>query len=188
MFSGRLTQEDLDEYHKNKTPWVKGVRKNYKTVNYAAQYGVQKKTLSRQSNLKMQEAQELLDIYWEKNWAIMKVAKSQYVKTLKDGTLWLKNPVNGFYYSLRNERDIFSTLVQGTGDYLFNLWTLFCRQMGMVLTLNYHDEWLSIVDEGQEKELEEVAHKAMDKVNEKLKLNVKVRCDFQTGKNYAECH
>lgn len=188
LFAGKVSQEDVDLYNNKKAPWVKGIRKNYKTVNYAAQYGVQKATLARQSNLKEREAQELLDMYWAKNWAIKKAAKDQYVKTLKDGTMWLKNPVNGFYYSLRNERDIFSTLVQGTGDYVFNMWTLFCRQMGLVLSLNYHDEWLSITDVGNEDHLKEVANKAMEKLNERLNLNVKVCCDFQTGKNYAECH
>jgi len=188
LFAEKITESDLKQYKENKAPWVKGIRKNYKTVNYAAQYGVQAKTLSRQSNLPIKEAQELLDMYWKKNWAISKVAQSQFVKTLKDGSMYLKNPVNGFYYNLRNDRDIFSTLVQGTGDYVFNLWTLLCRRKGLKLTLSYHDEWLSIVPKGQEKHLEDVAHESMKELNEKLKLNVKVRCDFQTGSNYAECH
>lgn len=187
-----MTFEDMknlpEEEQKKLFKQISSKRKGYKTVNYAAQYNVGKATLARQSNLKEKEAQELLDMYWAKNWAIKKVAKDQYVKTLKDGTLWLKNPVNGFYYSLRKEADIFSTLVQGTGDYIFNMWTLFCRQMGLVLSLNYHDEWLSITDVGNEDQLKEVADKAMDKLNERLKLNVKVRCDFQTGGNYADCH
>lgn len=188
LFSGKVSQEDVDLYNNGKAPWVKSIRKNYKTVNYAAQYGVQKATLARQSNLKESEAQELLDMYWAKNNGIKQAAANQYVKTLKDGSLWLKNPVNGYYYSLRNERDIFSTLVQGTGDYVFNMWTMYCRKMGLVLSLNYHDEWLSVVDEGQQDKFKEVANKAMDKVNDTLKLNVKVRCDFQVGYNYAECH
>jgi len=164
------------------------MRSGAKTVVYSALYGVGAKKLARESGMSETEASKLLKAFWEQNWAIKKVAKDQYVKTLKDGTLWLKNPVNGFYYSLRKEADIFSTLVQGTGDYVFNMWTLFCRQMGLVLSLNYHDEWLSITDVGNEDHLKEVSNKAMDKLNERLKLNVKVRCDFQTGKNYAECH
>lgn len=43
-------------------------------------------------------------------------------------------------------------------------------------------------DVGNEDQLKEVANKAMDKLNKRLNLNVKVRCDFQTGSNYAECH
>jgi len=43
-------------------------------------------------------------------------------------------------------------------------------------------------DKGNEDKLEEVANKAMDKLNDRLKLNVRVRCDFQTGSNYSECH
>ena len=188
LFSGKITEEDLHEYKTNKTPRVGAIRKNFKTVNYAAQYGVQKKTLSRQSNLTEKEAQELLDIYWNKNKAIQNVSKNQYVKTLKDGTKWIKNPVNGYYYNLRSDKDIFSTLVQGTGDYVFNFWTLLCRQMGLVLSLNYHDEWLTVVNKGEEDRMREVAHFAMGKLNEKLSLNVEVRCDFNVGYTYAECH
>jgi DNA polymerase I-like protein with 3'-5' exonuclease and polymerase domains len=167
---------------------VHKIRKPFKTVNYAAQYSVGKKTLARNSGMTEKEAQALLDTYWQKNWAVQKVAKEQYVKTLKDGTMWLKNPINGFYYSLRYDKDRFSTLVQGTGDYVFNLWTMFCRKEGIVLHMNYHDEWLTSVFEGSQDQVHKKAQKAMDKVNEVLQLNKEIRMDAQEGYSYAECH
>lgn len=49
-------------------------------------------------------------------------------------------------------------------------------------------EWLAIVSKGKEEKTREIAFSAMEELNDRLKLNVKVRCDFQTGKNYGECH
>lgn len=195
--AGRVTQEEYNRYVECKKSGnesdptyqkVHKIRKPFKTVNYAAQYSVGKKTLARNSGMTEKEAQALLDTYWNKNWAVQKVAKEQYVKTLKDGSMWLKNPVNGFYYSLRYDKDRFSTLVQGTGDYVFNLWTMFCRKEGIVLHLNYHDEWLTSVTEGNQGEVYEKAQRAMDKVNEVLQLNKEVKMDAQEGYSYAECH
>jgi DNA polymerase I-like protein with 3'-5' exonuclease and polymerase domains len=49
-----------------------------------------------------------------------------------------------------------------------------------------HDEWLANV-----KNKEETRNKinfAIDKVNEDLKLNVKIGCSVEFGENYANCH
>ena len=192
--AGRLTQEDYDYYttctneSEVRFKAIKAIRKPMKTVNYACQYSVGSKTLSRNSGMTIKEAQELIDVYWKKNWAVNKVADEQYVKTLKDGSMWLKNPINGFYYSLRYERDKFSTLVQGSGDYLFNLWLLYCRNLGIKVSMTMHDEWLTIVPEGQQNEVIEKAKEAMNKVNEKLKLNKTISMDVQVGYSYADCH
>ena len=193
LFAGVVSQEEYDSYsnpdvEKAVLKVLKGIRKNYKTVNYAAQYGVQKTTLSRQSGLSEKEAQKLLDAYWARNWAIKAVANEQFVKKLQDGTMWLKNPINGIYYSLRNERDIFSTLVQGSGDYVFCLWTMFCRSMGLKISLNYHDEWLAAIDPQDKEKVADLAQKAMDKVNETLKLNKEIKMEAQFGDSYAAVH
>ena len=39
-----------------------------------------------------------------------------------NGSLWLFNPVSKLWYSLRAEKDIFSTLNQGTGTFCFDMW------------------------------------------------------------------
>lgn len=193
LFAGVISQEEYDSYSNPETPKhivkaLKGIRKNYKTVNYAAQYGVQKVTLSRQSGLSEVEAQKLLDAYWSRNWAIKAVANEQFVKTLHDGSMWLKNPINGFYYNLRNERDIFSTLVQGSGDYIFCLWTMFCRNLGLKISLNYHDEWLAAIDPADKEKVSKLAQDAMDKVNDTLKLNKEIKMEAQFGESYAAVH
>jgi hypothetical protein len=195
--AGRVTQEEYDRYVECKNneneddptyQKVHKIRKPFKTVNYAAQYSVGKKTLARNSGMTEKEAQALLDTYWRKNWAVQKVAEDQYVKTLDDGSMWLKNPINGFYYSLRYDKDRFSTLVQGTGDYVFNLWTLFCREEGIVIHMNYHDEWLTNVPKGRQGEVYKKAQIAMDKANEVMQLNKEIKMDAKEGYSYAECH
>jgi hypothetical protein len=192
--AGKVTEDDYQFYvncedeNNERFKSIKSIRKPMKTTNYACQYNVGAKTLARNSGMTEREAGQLIDAYWKKNWAIKKVAKEQYVKTLRDGTMWLKNPINGFYYSLRYEKDIFSTLVQGSGDYVFNLWSAFCRKEGIKLHLNYHDEWLTSVEVGKEGKVIEKAQMAMDKTNEILKLNKEIKMDAQGGYSYAECH
>ena len=68
------------------------------------------------------EAKKLLEAFWSRNWAIEKVASSLRVRELFNG-MWLKNPVSGFWYSLRSDKDRFSTLNQSTGVYCFDSWS-----------------------------------------------------------------
>ena len=164
-------------------------RQKAKTVSYSAVYGVGAAKLARELQVPQKEAKNLLEAYWKKNWAVNKVAEGQYVKTLKDGSTWLKNPVSGFYHQLRFEKDRWSTTNQSTGDYCFNLWVLFLRQMGYKLSLNYHDEVLVQVEEdADEDKIRSDFKEAMQKVNQKLGLNVDIGVEVKFGKSYSECH
>jgi len=136
----------------------------------------------------VQRCKELLDAYWQRNWSVLKIAKAQYIKTLKDGSKWLKNPVSGFYYSLRYEKDAFSTLNQGTGVFVFDLWTMKCRDKGAVFSLQMHDEHLSYVKIGNEHKQKQLLEEAMKEVNDMLKLNVEITSDIQFGESYSHVH
>ena len=186
--AGEVTQDQIDLYNQGKAPELKAVRNVFKTANYAGVYGVRELTLSRQTGMGVQRCKELLDAYWERNWAVQKIAKAQYIKTLEDGSKWLKNPVSGFYYSLRYEKDAFSTLNQGTGVFVFDLWAMKCRENGAVFSLQMHDEHLSYVKIGNEDRQTELLEEAMKEVNETLKLNVEITSDIQYGKSYAAVH
>ena len=186
--AGEVTQEQIDLYNQGKAPELKAVRNVFKPANYAGVYGVRELTLSRQTGMGVQRCKELLDAYWQRNWAVNKIAKAQYVKTLPDGSKWLKNPVSGFYYSLRFEKDTFSTLNQGTGVFVFDLWAMKCREMGAVFSLQMHDEHLSYVKIGNEDRQTELLKSGMRKVNETLKLNVEITSDIQYGESYAAVH
>jgi hypothetical protein len=183
-----VTQEQIDLYNKGLAPELKAVRNVFKPANYAGVYGVRELTLSRQTGMSVKRCKALLDAYWERNWSVNEIAKDQYIKDLKDGSKWLKNPVSGFYYSLRNAKDAFSTLNQGTGVFVFDMWVLKCRAKGVVFPMQYHDEHLSYVKIGNEDRQKKLLQDAMKEVNETLKLNVEITSDIQFGDNYASVH
>lgn len=189
VFAGALTQEEIDTKGP-KHPDIKPIRKQYKATNYSAIYGVGPPKLARELFIKEWQAAQLLEAYWERNKSIKKVAKEQYIKKLKDGSLWLKNPVSGFYYSLRYERDVFSTLNQGTGVFIFDSWLMRVRKKGVVIPFQYHDELMTLrnVQTQAREEIETALHEGMKEVNESLKLNVEVKVDVQWGSDYASVH
>lgn len=186
--AGEVTQEQIDLYNQGKAPELKAVRNVFKPANYAGVYGVKELTLSRSTGMSVQRCKELIEAYWERNWSVKEIAKAQFVKTLKDGSLWLKNPISGFYYSLRYTKDIFSTLNQGTGVFVFDSWVMRCRKKGVVFSAQYHDEHLSYVKIGNEHRHTELLEEAMREVNETLKLNVEITSDIQYGPSYSHVH
>jgi DNA polymerase I-like protein with 3'-5' exonuclease and polymerase domains len=177
-----------DETDKERFKRLDAMRSGAKVVNYSALYGVGASKLARESGMTVKEAEVLLKAFWDLNWAIQKIAKESYVKTLKDGSMWVKNPVSGFYYSLRYDKDRWSTINQSTGVYIFDLWVANMRKLGIHPQAQMHDEVLFSVPKGQEKQTEELLKEAMRKVNETLKLNVTIGADAEFGESYASVH
>ena len=186
---GAATQQEIDDYvngvegAKN----LKSIRANFKTANYACVYGVMKKTLSRQIKSSQEEADKLIKAYWKRNWAVKVIAEEQTVKTV-DGQMWLLNPVSGFWYSLRYEKDIFSTLNQGTGVYCFDMWMMEFRKKRTQLTAQFHDEIISCIKPEFKERYTKLLKDSIKIVNGKLKLNIPLDVDIQFGDNYAEIH
>ena len=194
--AGYITSDDYDFYTRADEDTVndvarfksiKKVRKKFKPVNYSAVYGVGKAKLSRTTGMTQAEAGVLLEAYWERNWAVRQFASEQKVKTLA-GQMWVKNPVNGFWYSLRYEKDIFSTLNQSTGAYCFDQWVAHYLTKRPNIIGQFHDESINRIPVGEEKEHESVLRWAIQKVNEKLKLNIKLDIDVQFGMRYSDIH
>ena len=186
QFAGATTQDDIDLYNKGEKPELKAVRKIYKAANYACVYGVGAPKLARTLDIPERQAKEVIEAYWERNWAIKKVADNSYVKTLKDGSMWLKNPVSGFYYSLRYDKDKWSTTAQSSGVYCFDVWIMFMRKLGVKVCASFHDEVVVVTDdpEGVEQKLQ----KAIEMTNDKLQLNVPLGIDVQVGDTYGDVH
>lgn len=187
LHAGAVTQEDIDKHNTGEIN-LKSLRSKYKAANYSCVYGVGAPKLARETGMSEKEAKVLIDAYWGRNWAVKKVAKNQYVKTLKDGTMWLKNGVSGFYHNLRYDKDRWSTTNQSTGVYVFDMWVMFCRKMGLEISMQYHDEILFSVKRGDEERVSKILHNAMAKVNETLKLNVTIEVEEQYGNSYAAVH
>lgn len=167
---------------------VRSFRGPYKATNYSAVYGVGKAALARDLGIPVKDAAKLLKDYWERNWAVKEVVEEQLVKTLKSGEMWLFNPVSEFWISLRYEKDIFSSLNQSTGVYVFDKWLALSKQQGLQVPMQYHDEFLVGVEEGGEKEVEDKIMKAIGKLNDLIQLNVPIGAESAFGKNYAEVH
>ena len=187
QFAGAVTQEDIDNYNKGDAPWVKEVRGPYKAANYSCIYGIGAAALARDLGKSRSEASALIEAYWERNHAVRLVVDEQVVKKIK-GDMWLYNPVSGFWYSLRYEKDIFSTLNQGTGVYVFDKWLALSKQKGLTVAMQYHDEFLVVVQEGKQQECGELIDKSIDELNEMINLNVPISAESAFGKNYASVH
>lgn len=163
-------------------------RKTYKPVNYSSVYGIGKAKLARELKTTEKEAKKLLEAYWGKNWSVKVVASSCSVKTIY-GQMWLLNPVSKFYYSLRFEKDRFSTLNQGTGVYCFDQWVREIKRRRKQMTAQFHDEIVAEIKQGHQEAYSAILYEAIDAVNERLQLNVPLKIgEPQYGPNYAAIH
>lgn len=196
--AGFITTEDvelykqLDEKKDSRTKdesiifsKLKKLRAKAKVVNFSATYKVGADTMSRNSGMTVKESKNLLLIYWERNHSILKVEKSLKVKEAY-GHTWLFNPVSKFWYTLRAEKDRFSTLNQGTAVYVFDTWLKHLRPQGIKVSYQCHDEWLGNIE--SKGVTTKKINKAIAMVNEELKLNIQVGCSVDYGENYSETH
>lgn len=182
-----ISYEQMMAYITGEDKSIKPIRDVYKSANYACQYGTGIPRLAITAGITEAQARPVHKAYWEKNWAVKKVAEDQTVKTV-DGQMWLHNPINGFWYSLRYEKDIFSTLVQGSASYVFDLWVACFRKERPQLTAQFHDEVVLEIKEGAFDKASALLRRAIDKTNKKLRLNRELDIDIQVGKTYAHIH
>lgn len=167
-----------------------------KTVNYASVYGAGAGTIARAAGVPLKDAEKTLEGYWELNFSIKVIVEEQYTFKSASGDTWLVNPINGFCYSLRKESDRFSTLAQGTGSFLFDMWidnilTLMYKRFGVKkLTGCFHDEYITnFKDSKKNREvMEEITHEALTMVNKEFKLRRELGCDIQFGRAYSDIH
>lgn len=186
MLAGMLTQAQITA-HKEGKENHKSVRQKAKVVNFSATYKIGAEALSRNSGLTLKEAKRVLKVYWERNKAILLIEKDLMVKEVY-GQKWQQNPVNGWWYSLRAEKDRFSTLNQGTAVYVFDVWVMYMRQLGLRVAMQYHDEVLFNVKVGSEDKVKSMIDEAILLTNNRLQLNVKIGCSMDFGSNYSETH
>lgn len=196
VIAGKITEDDYTFYVEHKKSGegdplrfksLDKLRKKAKGTNYSALYGVGKAKLARSSGMTEEEAEQLLKTFWQMNWAIQEVSKTAEKKTV-GGQMWVKNPVNGFWYTLRFEKDTWSTLNQGTGSYCFDQWVAYFLLLGGNICFQAHDELVARVPESATEKVEKMLRTAMTKVNEKLNLNVPLDISVQFGRTYAHIH
>lgn len=103
-------------------------------------------------------------------------------------SFWLWNPVSNLWYSLRYPKDIFSTLNQGTGVFMFDMWIKNFMEKRKQLTGQMHDEVILTVKKGFREACEKLLREAINDLNSEFKLNREMDIDVQFGDNYAEIH
>lgn len=175
---------------------IKGKRAVGKTTNYASVYGAGAAKLALTADISLKEAEAAVKGYWELNWAVKAIAEDMTVIKCDRGFSWLLNPLNGHLYSLRSVKDVFSTLAQGTGSYLFDMWVdqILTKQEEKwgrkSLTGSFHDEVIIVVKDKPEvvEAMEKVVRDSIDVVSEKFMLRRKLGCDCQFGYRYSEIH
>lgn len=196
VLAGLLTKEQADEhklYEKTKDDPIrqgkshKPVRLKAKKVNFAGVYGAGPPKIALTANIPLAEAKKLHVTYWKRNWAVKKIAENCKTKVV-NGQMWLHNPVSQFWYSLRAEKDKFSTLNQGTGVYCFDTWIKYNRKQGIKICGQFHDEIITPVLKGSEEELKRKLLNSIDWTNEELKLKVQLKISIDFGHSYADIH
>lgn len=187
LLGGEVTELQIEEYKSGANKSIKPIRDIFKNGNYACQYGAGPERLALTANISVKKAKQVWEIYWQKNWAIKEAAAAQEWKRV-NGQMWLLNPISQLWYSLRYEKDIFSTLVQGSASYVFDLWVQKFRLHRTQLTAQFHDEVVLCVKLGHREDAIRLLRAAIDEANNELKLNRQLDIDIQFGNNYAEIH
>ena len=187
FFVKNKDRDDLTEEEKAKIKKINAIRKTWKTVNYGSTYGIGAAKLARDLKVEVKEAKRLLDVYWGLNWSVKKFAEDCKIKKVM-GQDWVLNPVSKMYYSLRSTKDIFSTVNQSSGVWVFDNWIREVLKRRRQLTATFHDEGIWEIKKGNQDKMKQLLLDAIQATNDKLKLNVQIGCDIQFGPNYASIH
>lgn len=111
--------------------------------------------------------------------------------------MWQLNPINGFWYFLKVEKDRFSTLAQGSGAYAFDTWIkymiILCEikwKRELPLCGDFHDEVVLRCKDNEKARaaMHQMMREAIKLANDELKLNRELDIDIQFGKAYSNIH
>lgn len=190
VLAGAITKEQSDGYKSADdriVKLVKPIRAIYKNGNYACQYGAGVSRLAITCGCDQETARRVHETYWKRNWAIKAVTDNAAVKT-RQGKLWLYNPISGFWYYLKTRKDIFSTLVQGSAAYCFDVWISIVLSERPQLTGQFHDEIIFEIQKGHRDEIKSFLKDCIQEANEFLGLNRELDVDVQFGSSYDQIH
>ena len=134
--------------------------------------------------------------YHDLNWSIDKIAENTIIQKV-NGYSWQLNPVNNIWYWLKSEKDRFSTLCQGTGSYICDIWIEEMHKICMErhkrpapVLGEFHDEViLKLRNNDKAREvMGGIVLEAIGRVNGIVKMNATLACEVQFGHNYSEIH
>lgn len=185
--SEKKKDEYFSNYDKAKYNDIKKRRGKSKTVNFASVYGAGAPKIALTAGMSLKEAKLLHKIYWDRNKSVKQVAEACITKSTGNKK-WLFNPVSKFWYSLRADKDKFSTLNQGTGVYCFDMYIKQVRSRGVKMSLQMHDEVLFKTTEEEKSNISSILKDSILSVNNQVKLNVPLGISMDFGVSYADCH
>lgn len=189
-----LTHEQVEE-HKlaDRTKGIEGkkytkIRLDAKKVNFSCLYGAGPPKIALTANMPLAQAKLLHKTYWQRNKAVKYIARDVTIKKVGE-QMWLFNPISRFWYSLRFEKDKFSTLNQGSAVYCFDTWVSHIRPHYR-LCGQFHDEvaFPIVNSEESKQKCKEVLKEAIDKTNDQLKLNTTLKISTDFGQYYSDIH
>lgn len=165
----------------------KKARSLAKTVNFGCVYGAGPPKIALTTGMPLSQARLLHTTYWQRNKAVKLIAADCLVKTVRN-QMWLYNPVSNFWYSLRADKDRFSTLNQGTAVFCFDTQVRNVRRQGIAISLQYHDELGFPFLKKDEDDIRRKLNNAIKETNDMLRLNVPMGISIDISSNYAEAH
>lgn len=166
-----------------------------KNTNYGCQYGAGASTVAREAGVELAVGKKLVKAYKKLNWSINAIAKDQVRKKTSHGTYqW--NQYSKIWYHLKTEKDSFSTLVQGSGSYLLDMWLKQIDNVKKEMSLKdvvklcaqAHDENLQEFKGIPNDVVSQVFQEGLDRANKMLKVEIPFGCDTQFGLKYSEIH
>lgn len=188
LLGGKVTVLEVDEYKSGIIKaHIKKLRSTFKNGNYSCQYGAGPAKVAKTCNVSFEEGKFIWETYWKRNWAIREIVKEQIVKTVR-GEMWLYNPISKFWYNLRYKKDIFSTLVQGSAVYCFDVLLGYILRDRPQLTGQFHDEFILRVRKGQRERVTSWLREKIRQTNKLLGLNRELDIGIAFGDNYGDIH
>jgi hypothetical protein len=195
-YKANKDREDLTDAESVKVKHISLMRSIAKTAGYALQYGAGAATVARAAGVPFKQGEAIRTAYLDLNWSIDAIAQSTTVMKCC-GYSWQWNPINSIWYWLKSEKDRFSTLCQGSGSYICDIWIenmhIICRERhgsNAPVIGEFHDEGiLRLKDKPAARLLMGgIVKESIVRVNELLKLNTTLDCEVQFGNNYSEIH
>lgn len=184
-----------DEGASKKLNEISKVRNAGKTGVYSCQYGAGAEAVARGADIPLAVAQKVVKAYRNRNWSIKVIGDDQAKKDVSFGR-YQYNPISKMWYHLKYDKDSFSTLIQGSGSYILDLWLRYqftsrgqynFKNKPMLLA-TFHDEQVVEFRDEDEDEVKKWVLDSLSKLNNYLKLQFPFSCDVQTGKRYSDIH
>ncbi|MGB5875650.1 MAG: DNA polymerase I [Bacteroidota bacterium] len=176
------------------------MRRKAKEVNFGIMYGIGPFGLANRLEISQAEAREIIDRYFDRfpkvrayiNNTIAEARSRGYVSTLLGRRRYLAD-INSRNQNVRSnaERQAINMPIQGTAADMIKLAmiqidsALASRGTSSKMLLQVHDE---LVFEVPRKELKEVETLVEEKMRNALPLEIPVKVDVGTGRNWLEAH